>query len=323
MNILIGSSEFEVLDAREKITIADSFVVRSNKIGIGNGEAKLYVGQESQELRAFFGNKGFGVKCFLLKKDLLEYLDETKEEYLKPMQPYVKRGALPVMWEERRKSIESMPDKIDFVIEEQSQIDPPRVYVKSLDRAYQLIREVSLPNITFISIAKLVGQDGHIEFYMRLFTDYFSTYARPNGVEPNPQESGASERATSRQSTSRARVGQSEFRKKVLERCRFCPVTSVSDDRLLIASHIKPWRVCNDFERIDPLNGFMFTPNIDYLFDQGFLSFTDDKKTIVSPFLSKVTCSLIGIANDVIVRSLPVEGSEVYLLYHRQHIFKG
>ncbi|CAC9643978.1 hypothetical protein [bacterium endosymbiont of Bathymodiolus sp. 5 South] len=36
---------YQIEDAKEKITIADSFVVRANKIGLGNGEAKLYVGQ--------------------------------------------------------------------------------------------------------------------------------------------------------------------------------------------------------------------------------------------------------------------------------------
>jgi len=41
MNIIIGENEFKVLDTKEKITIADSFVVRQNKIGGGNGEAKL------------------------------------------------------------------------------------------------------------------------------------------------------------------------------------------------------------------------------------------------------------------------------------------
>lgn len=57
--ITIDNQIFDVLDVKEKITIADSFVVNSNKIGRGNGEAKLYVGNDSEELRWFFGKRPF------------------------------------------------------------------------------------------------------------------------------------------------------------------------------------------------------------------------------------------------------------------------
>ena len=56
----------------QKKTIADSFVVRQNKIGGGNGEAKLYVGNDNNEIRGFFGSSGFTIPCFLLKRDLLK-----------------------------------------------------------------------------------------------------------------------------------------------------------------------------------------------------------------------------------------------------------
>ena len=88
MQIQLLNKKFEVLDTKEKITIADSFVVRQNKIGIGNGEAKLYVGNDNEDLRSFFGNSGFVVNCFLLKSDLQKYLEETRVEYLNPEQPY-------------------------------------------------------------------------------------------------------------------------------------------------------------------------------------------------------------------------------------------
>jgi putative restriction endonuclease len=41
MNIILDNHDYKVVDTKEKITIADSFVVRQNKIGGGNGEAKL------------------------------------------------------------------------------------------------------------------------------------------------------------------------------------------------------------------------------------------------------------------------------------------
>ena len=64
MDIKILNNDYKVIDAKEKITIADSFVVRQNKIGGGNGEAKLYVGNENDEMRGFFGNSGFSIPLF-------------------------------------------------------------------------------------------------------------------------------------------------------------------------------------------------------------------------------------------------------------------
>lgn len=95
----------------------------------------------------------------------------------------------------------------------------------------------------------------------------------------------------------RARQGQGEYRKKLLEQCPFCPITLISDDRLLIASHIKPWAKSNDFEKTDPYNGFMFTPTIDHLFDRGFITFTDNQEMLLSPFLSKMTYSKLGLSD--------------------------
>lgn len=326
MKINILNKEYEVIDAKEKITIADSFVVRQNKIGSGNGEAKLYVGNDNEELRDFFGEKGFNINCFILKKDLIAYMEENKVEYQHPEQPYIKKDLLPVLWEERIKKIEQLPEVLYFTITEQVQIAGPRVYVKSDELAYDLIREFSLPNVTYISIVKIAnffeGNDG---YYFRLFADYFDEYENEYSIEKIEKEiEDATENLISSQKINviRARVGQGEYRKKLLETCPFCPLTIISDERVLIASHIKPWAKSNTFEKTDPMNGFMLTPNFDLLFDRGFLSFTNDKKTILSPFLSNMTYSKLGISDGKIIPMLPVEGREVYLEYHRNHILK-
>jgi hypothetical protein len=73
---------------------------------------------------------------------------------------------------------------------------------------------------------------------------------------------------------------------------------------------------------MDSKNGFMFTPTIDRLFDRGFLSFTEDKKTVLSPFLSKMTYSKLGISDNKLIPHLPVEGREEYLAYHRTDVLK-
>jgi hypothetical protein len=322
MELNILNNNYTVVDAREKITIADSFVVRQNKIGGGNGEAKLYVGYDNQEIRSFFGNSGFDIPCFLLKKDLLKYLDETKAEYINPEQPYINKDLLPNFWNERKTKINALPDKIEFEVVEQTQIAGPRIYVKSNDIAYKLIRELSLPNITYISVVKLLDETGRLNFYFRLFADYFGDVEHPYILEKEQEEIDKLIDSPEKKIITKARVGQGKYREELLKLCPFCPITLVSDDRLLIASHIKPWAKSENFEKTDPMNGFMLTPTFDLLFDRGFLSFTNDKKSILSPFLSKMTYSKLGISDDKIFSHVPTDGRENYLEYHRAEILK-
>ena len=322
MEIRLINQDFKVLDTKEKITIADSFVVRQNKIGGGNGEAKLYVGNNNKEMRSFFGEVGFEIPCFLLKSDLLKYLDETKAEYIKPEQPYLNKEQLPSLWTERKAKIQQLPDKIEFVVVEQTQIAGPRIYVKSSNETYKLIRELSLPNITYISVVKLLDSNSRITYYFRLFADYFGYIEHPYTLEKEQEEIDNIENTEEKKALTRARVGQGKYREELLKLCPFCPITLVSDDRLLIASHIKPWVKSNEFEKRDPLNGFMLAPTFDLLFDRGFLSFTDDKKSILSPFLSNMTYSKLGISDGKTFKHISVEGRESYLEYHRNEILK-
>ncbi len=322
MKINILGKTYKVLDAKEKITIADSFVVRQNKIGTGNGEAKLYIGNDGQDIRSFFGKQGFAIPCFLLKKDLLKYLEETKVEYLNPEQPYINKNNLPNLWKDRYNRIKQLPEKINFEIIEQTQIAGPRIYVKSSDIAYKLIRELSLPNITYISVVKLADENQNLVYYFKLFADYFGEVHHPYIIEKENKEIEKIKNSEEKVVVSRARVGQGKYRAELLKLSPFCPITLVSDDRLLIASHIKPWAKSNEFEKTDPYNGFMFTPTFDFLFDRGFISFTDDKKSILSPFLSKMTYSKLGISDNKTFPHLPTEGREIYLEFHRNEILK-
>jgi len=66
----------------------------------------------------------------------------------------------------------------------------------------------------------------------------------------------------------------------------------------------------------------MLTPTFDRLFDRGFLSFTDDKKAILSPFLSKLTYAKLGIIENKTYPNLPVNGRKHYLAFHRNNILK-
>ena len=89
--------------------------------------------------------------------------------------------------------------------------------------------------------------------------------------------------STIRESLIKARRGQGKFRTNVEAIEKSCRLTGVSNPSLLIASHIRPWRLCQSSEeRLDGMNGLMLTPDADLLFDRGFISFEDDGDILVS-----------------------------------------
>lgn len=323
--IKINGGVYTIIDTIEKMTVADSFVVRSNKIGGGNGEAKFYIANEGATIRNFFGSKGFNVNCILAKKDLLQYLRDSESEYKNPEQEYRNKLTMPNLWEDRLEKVRNLKDFLPFELKEQTQIVGPRIYVKSESDAYDLIRELSLPNITYLSAIKLQSNTNQILYYIRLFIDYFGESVHPYAIEQEVDKITDDIDTTQEEKKNliKARVGQGKYRRALLEECPICPITLISDDRLLIASHIKPWVDSDDKEKTDPKNGFMFTPTFDLLFDRGFITFTDDKKIIISPWLSKMTLSRLNIAPEKKYPMLPTEGREHYLKYHRGEIYKG
>ena len=300
----ILNENFELLDSLHKITMADSFVVRQNKIDKGNGEAKLYVGHENHETRSFFGSKGFQNNCFFLRKDLIQFIKDLEIEYINPSQEYRDKNNFSNLYFSRLNYLESLPEKVEFTIKEQTQIAGPRIYINSFinKEFYNIMREISLPLISYLSVLKL-QINNNIFYYYRLFTE-FTEKEHPASTQP--------------------RVGQSEFRNNLLQDIPYCPFTGVIEPSLLIASHIKPWRDCiDDFERMDPKNGFMLTPSIDKLFDKGFITITNKKTILISPFFPSSEVNKIGIFENKIYENIPIEGRLDYLKYHNKYIFKG
>ena len=57
-------------------------------------------------------------------------------------------------------------------------------------------------------------------------------------------------------------------------------------------------------------------------FKINYMRMKNDKKIIISPWLSKMTCSKLNISNDKIYSLLPTEGRENYLEYHRNEVLK-
>ena len=331
----IDGDEFKVVDTlNSSITVPDCFVKPASKIGNGNGEAKLYIASKSI-MFPFFGNEGFHAKCFLLKSDLVSYMNALHAEYLHPSQPYRGADEMPELWKKRMKSIGELPEIIEFTVHSQDQIVGERGYVNSKDFGYQLIREISLPLVSYISVMQLIDSKGSVIYYWKLFADFDAisdkkaalvyTYGKKGDKNGEKMENVPVHKETSRQSEiRRARQGQGIYREKLLAECPFCPITMINDERLLIASHIKPWAVASDKERLDHKNGFMLSPLYDKLFDRGFMTFTEDRKIVLSNWISPANKKRLGIIDGQFVQMLPLdEDRQVYMQFHRSSVFKG
>ena len=78
------------------------------------------------------------------------------------------------------------------------------------------------------------------------------------------------------------RVRQDFFRKAVLSGYRNrCCISGVSDARLLVASHIVPWRE-DKANRLNPSNGLCLSAIHDKAFDNHLFSLTDDARIVLS-----------------------------------------
>jgi predicted restriction endonuclease len=118
-----------------------------------------------------------------------------------------------------------------------------------------------------------------------------------------------------------SRIGQGEFRDKILERYGACIVTKVTEKSLLVASHIMPWRISKVDACLDENNGLLLSPHIDRLFDQGFISFADNGDLMVKDESIREVLKMWRIEYPLNVGSFNVKQKK-YLKYHRTHIFK-
>ena len=121
----------------------------------------------------------------------------------------------------------------------------------------------------------------------------------------------------------KSRRGQGRFRDSVLKLEPKCRITGVSNPKLLIASHIKPWARCNEnAERLDGNNGLMLTPNVDHLFDKGFISFDDEGVLLISDKLYEEDRVRLNL--EVKVEPIPLsQGQKPFMDYHRRYIFQA
>jgi len=115
------------------------------------------------------------------------------------------------------------------------------------------------------------------------------------------------------------RIGQGHFRESLINLWNGCSVTSSKLIDMLRASHIKPWRVSNNQERLDKYNGLLLIPNLDTAFDKGIISFDNYGKILISSKYNYSEIEKLGITKDM--KIIIKNENKKYIEYHQNNIF--
>ncbi|WP_028895989.1 HNH endonuclease signature motif containing protein [Prevotella sp. HUN102] len=92
------------------------------------------------------------------------------------------------------------------------------------------------------------------------------------------------------------------------------------DHPVLIASHIKPYKVSDEKEEFDVNNGLLLSRNLDSLFDLGYITFNDDGTIKPSKVLSEDMKAYLSQykLNAYFINSKRMQ----YMQYHREYVFE-
>ena len=129
---------------------------------------------------------------------------------------------------------------------------------------------------------------------------------------------------TEREAVITARIGQGIFRENLIKKydgC--CIVTGVDDKRILVASHIRPWSVSTNEQRLSVENGLLLSTLYDKLFDIGLITFSEEGQIICSRELENKNIDLLKIDRN---KKYDLKTSAVFienLKYHQGVVFLG
>lgn len=112
------------------------------------------------------------------------------------------------------------------------------------------------------------------------------------------------------------------FRKSLFEKYHGrCIITGINHPNLLVASHIKPWAVSSNKERLSVDNGLLLSATYDRLFDSGLITFDRQGKIFLSSLIGEENVKRLNLSKDMRF-DLCVRGNMgEYLDYHNDIVF--
>ena len=301
-----------------RVKCVDSF--SKIKMGSGHGESRLYLGSNTYDWGNFFEN--FNISCFFSKQDLTAYLEAAKFEYEEQTQPYLKD--IRPLWQINMDKVQALQDYIFFNTEPANgEKDSHRYFIRFNANICTLSREIILPRMTTMQIQK-IEYDGERFLWFRPYLSELGNPYENDAVAQFEKDIKANIELseTEKDLLIKARIGQGRFRDEVLKKYNEqCIITKINDARILIASHIKPWSVSNNNERLNCSNGLLLSPTFDKLFDKGFISFKNNGSIKLSYRFSEHNFSILGLEDNM---KFPIKADaemKMFLDYHRDVIF--
>lgn len=123
------------------------------------------------------------------------------------------------------------------------------------------------------------------------------------------------------------RIGQDKLRDLLLTKEKCCQLCGINMPELLIASHIKAWKDCNNTDKIEKNergslnNVLLLCATHDKLFDKGYISFDENGEILISKLLSPEIYHLVNINKNITI-NIKSDLQKQYLEFHRKNIFK-
>lgn len=353
--IKIEGKEYFIVDSIQNLRAEDSFIYNKNKLALytGSGEARKYVGSyignSGTRLSEFFEYSNWGntkvdgkrtypiiqqENCFFSKSNLLKYLYDARIEYQSQEQVY--NHDISAFYSKYLEEVNQISKEVVFFsiydVSDFLENDLSRGYIRSDDEIWKTWRKMVLPKISYLSILKIVPvidpqASSRPLFYFRVFLDYqFRAIVHPS-LGQYVIEKGQTSEPVSKITKATNRQGADKYRRKVIDHMPQCPFTRITDEKLLIASHIKPYNICmkegREDQALDYLNGLALTPTYDKLFDQGYITFTNDGELICGTLLSEYTWERLNInPNSKNKLRIYPENRGEYLEYHQRFVFQ-
>jgi len=153
-------------------------------------------------------------------------------------------------------------------------------------------------------------------------SDYHKRYEESVLHEIDKVKADTQIKETEKDAIIKSRVGQGQFRNRLIKYWNGCAVCGFDVKKVLVASHIKPWRDADNRERLDVYNGLLLIPNYDKLFDYGYITFDTKGKMICSKLLPDSERKLVGLYERMKLTKIE-EPHKPYLKYHNENVFMG
>ena len=88
-------------------------------------------------------------------------------------------------------------------------------------------------------------------------------------------------------------------------------------------THARPWAECaSDAERLDVFNGFLLSANLDALFDDFLISFTDEGALLMAAQVGSSEREKLGLDDSMRLRWV-AQRHLPYLLFHRERFLQS